>query len=180
MSAGAVLVWSLIGFAGLLVVPAVSHTNAGTTFSLMASSMAFTGMALALFMATRPPFIERLFGGLDRIYQTHRRVGITVLVLILVHYFITPDFKGLSLTGGLNKLAADAGKYAFYALVVLLLLSIVKIVPKTKVEIPYHFWPPDTPFHRSADSSWPPSTRRSSSGPMTARRCWRPISIFSR
>ena len=140
MSAGAVLVWSLIGFAGLLVVPAVSHTNAGTTFSLMASSMAFTGMALALFMATRPPFIERLFGGLDRIYQTHRRVGITVLVLILVHYFITPDFKGLSLTGGLNKLAADAGKYAFYALVVLLLLSIVKIVPKTKVEIPYHFW----------------------------------------
>lgn len=140
MSAGAVLVWSLIGFAGLLVIPAVSHTNAGTTFSLMASSMAFTGMALALFMATRPPFVERLFGGLDRIYQTHRRVGITVLVLILVHYFITPDFKGLSLTGGLNKIAASAGEYAFYALVILLVLSIVKIIPKTKIEIPYHFW----------------------------------------
>lgn len=129
-----------MGFAGLLAVPAVSHTNAGTTFSLMASSMAFTGMAIAQFMATRPPLVERLFGGLDRIYRTHRRVGITVLALILVHYFITPDFKGLSLTSGLNKLAASMGEYAFYGLVVLLLLSIFKIIPKTKIEIPYHYW----------------------------------------
>ena len=129
-----------MGFAGLLAVPAVSHTNAGTTFSLMASSMAFTGMAIAQFMATRPPLVERLFGGLDRVYRTHRRVGITVFILILVHYFITPDFKGLSLTSGLNKLAASMGEYAFYGLVLLLLLSIFKIVPKTKIEIPYHYW----------------------------------------
>ncbi len=129
-----------MGFAGLLAVPAVSHTNAGTTFSLMASSMAFTGMAIAQFMATRPPLVERLFGGLDRIYRTHRRVGIAVFILILVHYFITPDFKGLSLTSGLNKLAASMGEYAFYGLVLLLLLSIFKIIPKTKIEIPYHYW----------------------------------------
>jgi len=140
VSAGAVLVWSLIGFAGLLAVPAVSHTNAGTTLSLMASSMAFTGMGIAQFMATRPPLVERLFGGLDRIYRTHRRVGIAVLILILVHYFITPDFKGLALTSGLNKLAASMGEYAFYGFVVLLLLSIFKFVPKTKIEIPYHYW----------------------------------------
>jgi predicted ferric reductase len=106
----------------------------------MASSMAFTGMAIAQFMATRPPLVERLFGGLDRIYRTHRRVGITVFILILVHYFITPDFKGLSLTSGLNKLAASMGEYAFYGLVLLLLLSIFKIIPKTKIEIPYHYW----------------------------------------
>ncbi|WP_275790932.1 ferredoxin reductase family protein [Pararhizobium gei] len=134
------MVWSLMALAGLLAVPSVSHTNAGTTISLMASSMAFTGMAIALFMATRPPFVERLFGGLDRIYRTHRRVGITVLILILVHYFVTPDFKGLSLTSGLNSLAAEAGEYAFYGFVVLLTLSIVKIIPKTKIEIPYHYW----------------------------------------
>lgn len=140
VSAGAVLVWSLIVFAGLLAVPAVSHTNAETTFSLMASSMAFTGMAIALVMATRPPFVERLFGGLDRIYRTHRAVGIAVLILILIHYFVTPNFKGLALTSGLNELAVLAGKYAFYAFVVLLTLSIVKIIPKTKIEIPYHYW----------------------------------------
>lgn len=140
MSVGAFLVTGLIVMAGLLAVPAVSHTNAGTTFSLMASSMAFTAMAIAQFMATRPPLLERLFGGLDRIYAVHRKVGITVLCLVLVHYFIVPDFKGLSLTSGLNELAALSGEYAFYGFVVLLVLSLVKIIPKTKIEIPYHLW----------------------------------------
>lgn len=137
---GAFLVWSLIAFAGLLAVPAVSHTNGQTTFSLMASSMAFVGMAIAQFMAARPPVIEPLFGGLDRVYHLHRRIGICVLALILVHYFLTPDFKGLSFPSGLNQLAASAGKYAFYALVLLLVLSLVKLIPKTRIEIPYHLW----------------------------------------
>jgi predicted ferric reductase len=140
LTAGAYIVWTLIGFAGLLAIPAVSHTNAGTTFSLAASSMAFVGMGIAQFLATRPPFIERLFGGLDRIYQVHRKIGIAVLILILMHYFITPDFKGLSLTSGLNQLAAVLGEYAFYGFVILLILSIVKIIPRTKIEIPYHIW----------------------------------------
>lgn len=140
MQVGAFLVWSLMAFAGLLVVPAVSHTNAWTTFSLMASSAAFVGMAIAQFMAARPPFVEALFGGLDRVYHFHRRVGISVLILILIHYFLKPDFKGLALTSGLNQLAASAGKYAFYGFVVLLVLSIVKIIPRTKIEVPYHLW----------------------------------------
>ncbi|WP_244513214.1 MULTISPECIES: ferric reductase-like transmembrane domain-containing protein [unclassified Ensifer] len=137
---GAFLVWSLMAIAALLAVPAVSHTNALTTFSLMASSAAFVGMGIAQFMAARPPFLETLFGGLDRVYHFHRRIGISVLILILIHYFLKPDFKGLALTSGLNQLAASAGKYAFYSFVVLLVLSIVKIVPRTKIEIPYHLW----------------------------------------
>ena len=75
LTAGSIIATLLIVFAGLLAVPAVSHTNAGTTFSLMASSMAFVAMGIAQFMATRPPFIEKLFGGLDRIYQFHRKIG---------------------------------------------------------------------------------------------------------
>ncbi|MCF3641117.1 ferric reductase-like transmembrane domain-containing protein [Rhizobium sp. TRM95111] len=140
MTAGSILATGLIVFAGLLAVPAVSHTNAGTTFSLMASSMAFVAMAIAQFMATRPPVVERLFGGLDRIYHFHRKVGIAVLLLILVHYFLTPDFQGLALTSDLNKGAAAAGEWAFYGFVFLLVLSIVKVIPKTRIEIPYHYW----------------------------------------
>ncbi|QRM55458.1 ferric reductase-like transmembrane domain-containing protein [Sinorhizobium sp. BG8] len=140
MTLGSIVATSLIVTAGFLAVPAVSHTNAGTTFSLMASSMAFVAMALAQFMATRPPFVESLFGGLDRVYHFHRKIGISVLALILVHYFVTPDFKGLSVTSGLNRLAASAGEWAFYGFVVLLVLSLVKVVPKTRIEIPYHYW----------------------------------------
>ena len=140
LTAGSIVATLLIVLAGLLAVPAVSHTNAGTTFSLMASSMAFVAMGIAQFMATRPPFVERLFGGLDRIYRFHRTIGIAVLCLILVHYFVAPDFQGLSLTGDLNKLAKTAGEWAFYGFVFLLILSLVKVVPKTRFEVPYQYW----------------------------------------
>lgn len=140
LTAGSIVATLLIVFAGLLAVPAVSHTNAGTTFSLMASSMAFVAMGIAQFMATRPPFVERLFGGLDRIYQFHRKIGIAVLCLIVVHWLLTPDFKGQALTAGLNELAAQVGEWAFYGFVFLLVLSIVKVIPKTRFQIPYQYW----------------------------------------
>lgn len=140
MTTGTFLAWLLIGFAGVLAVPAVSHTNAETTISLMASSMAFTAMGIAQFLATRPPVVERLFGGLDRIYRAHRSIGIGVLLMILVHYVVTPNFKGLALTSGLNEIAKDVGNYAFYGFVVLLLLSIVKTIPRTRIEFPYQLW----------------------------------------
>ncbi|WP_075288834.1 ferredoxin reductase family protein [Pararhizobium arenae] len=140
MTTGTFLVWLLIGFAGVLAVPAVSYTNTETTISLVASSMAFAGMGIAQFLATRPPLVERLFGGLDRIYRSHRSIGIAVLVLILVHYFITPNFKGLALTSSLNETAKDAGNYAFYGFIILLVLSIFKTIPGTRIELPYHLW----------------------------------------
>jgi predicted ferric reductase len=140
LTAGSIVATLLIVFAGLLAVPAVSHTNAMTTFSLMASSMAFVAMAIAQFMATRPPIVERLFGGLDRIYHFHRKIGIAVLCLILVHYFLTPDFQGLAVTSGLNILAASTGEWAFYGFVVLLVFSLVKAIPKTRFQVPYQYW----------------------------------------
>lgn len=140
LTAGSIVATLLIVAAGVLAVPAVSHTNGATTLSLMASSMAFVAMAIAQFMATRPPLVERLFGGLDRIYHFHRKIGIAVLCLILVHYFVTPDFQGLSLTGDLNRLAKAAGEWAFYGFVFLLVLSLVKVIPKTRFQIPYQFW----------------------------------------
>ena len=140
MTSGSIAATLLIAFAGLLAVPAVSHTNPGTTFSLMASSMAFVAMAIAQFMATRPPVVEKMFGGLDRIYHFHRKLGIAILCLILLHYFIAPDFQGLSLTGDLNKLAKTAGEWAFYGFVFLIVLSLVKVIPKTRLQFPYHYW----------------------------------------
>lgn len=140
MTAGSIVVTLLIALAALFAVPAVSHTNPATTLSLMASSMAFVAMALAQFMATRPPLVERLFGGLDRIYRFHRKLGIAILCLILVHYFVTPDFQGLAVTSGLNRLARTMGQWAFYGFVLLIVLSLVKVIPKTRLEFPYHYW----------------------------------------
>ena len=97
-------------------------------------------MALNQFLATRPFLLEPLFGGLDRMYRFHRTLGIAALLLILVHYFIEPDFQGRQLTSDLNKLAREAGEWGFYGLVALILLSWLKRVPFTQIELPYHLW----------------------------------------
>lgn len=137
---GRVFVFLLLLVAVLLAVPAVSHTNLDTWLSLTASSVAFVAMGLNQFLATRPKILEGLFGGLDRVYHLHRHMGIIALVCILIHYFVEPNFKGKVLTTGLDDLAADVGEIAFYILIALLALSLVKRIPRTNIEIPYHLW----------------------------------------
>ena len=129
----------LIAF--LLSIPAASHTGLTTWTSLAASSTAFVAMSLNLFLATRPSFLEPLFGGLDRMYRFHRFLGMTALALILVHYFLKPNFRdGLILSPILNSLANTAGKWGFYGLVALIAFSLFKRIPFTKIEVPYQLW----------------------------------------
>jgi predicted ferric reductase len=128
--------------ATVLSVPAASHAGLATWISLAASSTAYVAMAINQVLAARPRFVEGMFGGLDRIYHFHRQIGIAILVLILVHWYVTPDFKGQQLTAGLNASAKLVGKYAFYAFVALLALSLVKRIPFTQINLalPYQIW----------------------------------------
>lgn len=126
--------------ATILSIPAASWTGLATWGSLAASSTAFVAMAINQFLATRPRLFERFFGGLDRMYHFHRQIGIAALILILIHYFVTPDFQGKQLTSGLNSLAKEVGEWGFYGLVTLIALSLVKRIPFTKWEVPYHLW----------------------------------------
>ncbi len=47
-------------------------------------------MACALFLSTRPKWAEKYFGGLDKMYVTHRRVATTAFLLIFVHVLTVP------------------------------------------------------------------------------------------
>ena len=47
-------------------------------------------MAAALFLSTRPKWAEKYFGGLDKMYVTHRRVATTAFLLIFVHVLTVP------------------------------------------------------------------------------------------
>ncbi|MCO6184650.1 ferric reductase-like transmembrane domain-containing protein [Rhizobium sp. L1K21] len=137
---GNILVTLLCLMAVILSIPAASHTGLATWLSIAAASTAFVAMGLNQFLAVRPRFLESAFGGLDRMYQTHKRLGILAFVLILVHYFVTPNFSGLILTSGLNEVAGTVGEIGFYGLVALIAFSIIKRIPKTKFEFPYHLW----------------------------------------
>lgn len=137
---GKILFIFLCLLATLFSVPAASSAGLATWSSLAASSTAFVAMALNQFLATRPRFLEPLFGGLDRMYHFHRQLGMLALALIVYHYFVTPDFQGKQLTSGLNQLAKSAGEWGFRGLLVLIGFSLVKKIPFTKYEIPYHLW----------------------------------------
>ncbi|WP_244447065.1 ferredoxin reductase family protein [Hoeflea sp. BAL378] len=126
--------------AAVLSVPAASHTGLATWVSIASASTAFVAMAINQYLATRPKYLEPLFGGLDRIYRAHKWTGIAALALILMHYVITPNFKGKLLTTGLNELAQDFGQIGFYGLIVLGGMSIFKRLPKISREFPYHVW----------------------------------------
>jgi len=47
-------------------------------------------MASALFLSTRPKWAEPFFGGLDKMYVTHRRVATTAFLLIFTHVLTVP------------------------------------------------------------------------------------------
>jgi len=75
-------------------------------------------MATALFLSTRPKWAEKYFGGLDKMYITHRQVATTAFLLIFVHVLTVP----ISLTGWAlgNYLAV----IAFTGIVVIVLNSL--------------------------------------------------------
>jgi len=75
-------------------------------------------MASALFLSTRPKWAEKYFGGLDKMYVTHRQVATTAFLLIFVHVLTVP----ISVTGW--KLGNYLAVIAFTGIVSIVLVSL--------------------------------------------------------
>lgn len=108
-------------------------------------------MSVGMVLAVRPIRLEPHLGGLDKMYRLHKWLGISGLVLSIVHWALAqspryligwgwierpaqrvrgplPDgLAGLFLSQ--RKLAETLGEYAFYVLCVLLLLALIKHFP---------------------------------------------------
>lgn len=124
-----------------LIVLGAGNSNLQSVLALCAGASAFSLMAVNLFLATRPRFVEPLFGGLDRLYQAHKWIGISLLPLVLFHKFVGMDLDGLAVASGLSKSVVDIAKIAFPVLIVLILLSWLKRLPKKRKDmIPYNIW----------------------------------------
>ena len=134
----AIIISALV--AAVLAFMATDREGAINSLSLTAASVAYTLMALNLLLATRLAFLEPLFGGLDRVYFVHKWTGVAALGFLLVHYFNKPNFQGIVFNAAGHILAGTAGKIAFYGLVLLILISFFKRLPRLKLELPYHIW----------------------------------------
>ncbi|MBV2135055.1 ferric reductase-like transmembrane domain-containing protein [Pseudomonas sp. MAP12] len=131
-------------------------------FALRSSLVNYTGilaigvMSFGMFLAIRPISIEPFLGGLDKSYRLHKWLGITALVLSVVHWLLVKAPKWLIGWGWMEKpvrkaatasgpsepipaifqffrsqrgLAEDLGEWAFYAVVALVVLALLKRFP---------------------------------------------------
>ena len=95
------------------------------------SSWVVTVFAANFLMATRAKWVERLFGGLDKMYLIHRRSAIIAVCLLLLHFIFVPR----------DLTEFNPGKpLGFYALILILLGVIISAVPYFKRKIPYNKW----------------------------------------
>ena len=53
-------------------------------------SLVIVLMSFSLFLSTRPKWAEPYFGGLDRMYLTHRRTSTGAFLLLFVHLLVVP------------------------------------------------------------------------------------------
>jgi len=80
-------------------------------------------MACSLFISTRPKWAEKYFGGLDKMYMTHRRTGTAAFLLIFVHVLTVP----ISTTGW--SLGNYLAVIAFTGIVTIVLITLAPRIP---------------------------------------------------
>lgn len=106
-------------------------------------------MSAAMYLATRPTWLEAPLGGMDRIYRTHKWAGILAVCFAALHWLIEMSGDILKSTIGregrlpkekfsgfleiLRDLAEDMGEWAIYAVLAMLAITLWK-------KFPYRAW----------------------------------------
>lgn len=126
-------------------------------FALRTVAINYTGivamgtMSVGMLLALRPVWLEPLLDGLDKSYRLHKWLGITGLVMAVIHWLWAQGTKWAVGWGWLTRpargprpeqtdpvlqffqqqrgLAETIGEWAFYAAVVLIVLALVKRFP---------------------------------------------------
>ncbi len=80
-------------------------------------------MACSLFLSTRPKWAEQYFGGLDKMYMTHRYTGTAAFLLIFVHVLTVP----ITTTGW--KLGNYLAVIAFAGIIATVLITLAPRIP---------------------------------------------------
>lgn len=131
-----------------------------TYFSFRHAFMQYSGfmgmavMSIAMVLAVRPRWLEKPMGGLDKMYRLHKWLGITALVVAVLHWWWARGTKWMvgwgwlerpprgagagaevTLSGfeqwmrGQRGLAESLGEWAFYAAVILIALALIRAFP---------------------------------------------------
>jgi len=95
------------------------------------SSWVVTVFAFNFLMATRLRWVERLFGGLDKMYLIHRRAGVIAVLLLGAHFVFVPR----------DLTEFTVGKpLGFWAFLLMLVGVVLAAAPPLKKKLPYGRW----------------------------------------
>ena len=107
----------------------------------------FSLFAFTFILSTRIKWIEKYFGGLDKLYQTHHDIGKLAFLMLLLHpvllalRWLPDDIKKtlLYLLPFHRKMEINLGSWALLGLSILLLFTIVIKLPYDKWKITHKF-----------------------------------------
>ena len=115
--------------------------------------LAMAMMSVAMILASRPCWLERHLGGLDKMYRLHKWLGIGALFVCTAHWWFAKGTKWMVGWGWLSRparreggagldisaaeqwlrsqrgLAESLGEWAFYGAAALIILALLKAVP---------------------------------------------------
>ena len=152
---GEVLVWlgALLPVGLWLLTPAEPLGRRGaaawfvTDIGQLAGLVGMAMLAIVFVLASRVRWIEDLFGGLDKVYQVHHRLGRAAFVMLLAHpiahaFMFVPGRLDKALRFFLpthEQLAMNLGVYAFWLFVVLMILTLFVTVAYDKWKVSHKF-----------------------------------------
>ena len=106
-------------------------------------------MSLAMVLATRPAWLERPLGGMDRIYRIHKWSGILAVGFAALHWLVemsddvikalfgrggrAPEERFTGLLDALRDAGEELGDFAIYLVIAMIALALWK-------RFPYKFW----------------------------------------
>ncbi|WP_171178426.1 ferric reductase-like transmembrane domain-containing protein [Ruegeria sp. HKCCD8929] len=108
-----------------------------TTGTTLLGGIAFLLMTCAIILSTRAAIFEDWLGGLDRMYQVHRVIGVLAALFALVHFFGVPKALPAGADPALNAMVPSAplGMLGLIFLVIGLFIALNR-------KIRYSFWRP--------------------------------------
>lgn len=137
---GPILAALAILYAAVLGAQAYAPFGADTALGIALGAASIAAMSLAMLLSIRPRWLEPLFGGLDRMYGAHKWLGIAALVLMIAHNTFEPELEDVVRETRLGEFASDLGEVALNGFIGLILISWLKRIPFTRLELPWPIW----------------------------------------
>ena len=130
---GILLIFVALGFPFIWFPSVGAGHDQIALFSQYTGILALIAMSIGQLIATRARFVEWVFGGMDRSYIIHKWLGISAMVLLLVHDTVDAEMSNLGRQNILEEFAETLGELSLYGLIILVVISIATFIP-------YHLW----------------------------------------